>query len=57
VLGYEAFGPCKQEFYELLCNAKAPKSEALYEALRELISKMNIRLPGAKRMCARCARF
>ena len=51
MLGYSAFGPAKDAFYNLLCARSAFKGEALFEALRQIITKMNTLLPGSERLC------
>ena len=56
VVGCAALGPMKQPFYELLCTRRAPKNEALFATLRDLVTRMNASLPGAKRMCVRASR-
>ncbi len=51
MLGYSAFGPASTAFYDLLCARRAFKGEALFEALRTIITKMNSLLPGGERLC------
>ena len=51
VLGVSAFGPVKRDFYALLCTRRAPKKEALYDQLRNMVTRMNTALPGAERTC------
>ena len=51
VLGHAAFGVMQRAFYDLLRRRHAPKREALFATLRDLVTKFNAMLPGNKRMC------
>ena len=51
VLGVNAFGSVKHDFYGLLCMRRAPKKEGLFNELRGLVTRMNRALPGAERKC------
>ena len=51
VLGVNACGSVKQDFYGLLCMRRAPKKEALFQELRGLVTRLNRALPGAERKC------
>lgn len=57
VLGADALGPVKRDFYALLCMRHPPKKEALYDVLRNMVTRLNTALPGAERKCValRCA--
>ena len=51
VLGINAFGSVKHDFYGLLCMRRAPRKEALFHEMRNLVTRMNRALPGAERKC------
>lgn len=51
MLGHGAFGVMQRAFYDLLRRRHAPKREALFATLRDLVTKFNAMLPGDKRMC------
>ena len=57
MLGVSAFGSVKHDFYGLLCMRRAPRKEALFHEIRNLVTRMNRSLPGAERKCVspRCA--